>query len=69
MNLLGPESILLGGAFAQVPDSFVDRLADETREAVFPVIRSAVRIRRSGLPNDPGVDGAATVALDRFFYG
>lgn len=69
MNLLGPESILLGGAFAQVPDSFVARLADETREAVFPVIRSAVRIRRSGLPNDPGVDGATTVALDRFFYG
>lgn len=69
MNLLRPESILLGGAFAQVPDSFVDRLADETREAVFPVIRPAVRIQRSGLPTDPGVDGAATVALDRFFYG
>ncbi|MGJ7441308.1 ROK family transcriptional regulator [Aquipuribacter sp. MA13-6] len=68
MNLLTPELILLGGAFAHVPDSLVDRLADETRAAVFPVIRAAVRIQRSGLPQDPGVDGAATVALDRFFY-
>lgn len=64
-----PELILLGGAFAHVPDSLVDRLADETRDAVFPLVRPAVRIQRSSLPQDAGVDGAATVALDHFFYG
>ncbi|MFI7679297.1 ROK family transcriptional regulator [Actinophytocola sp. NPDC049390] len=67
-NLLNPELILLGGFLSTAPETFVTRLAEATREAVFPVIRPAVQLRRSSLGLDAGVNGAATVALDHLFY-
>jgi predicted NBD/HSP70 family sugar kinase len=68
VNLLTPEVIVLGGAFSTVPDAFIRRLADGTREATFPTIRPSVTLRRSSLGMDGGVNGAATTALDHFFY-
>ncbi|MEO3856454.1 ROK family transcriptional regulator [Acrocarpospora sp. B8E8] len=68
VNMLNPELILLGGFLTTVPDSFVDRLTEATKEAVFPVIRDAVRLQRSRLGLDAGVNGGAAIALDQLFY-
>ncbi|TDD68921.1 ROK family transcriptional regulator [Jiangella aurantiaca] len=68
VNLLTPEIVLLGGALEFLSDRLLDRLTRATREAVFPIIRPAVRIARSSLGPDAGVTGAATTALDRFVY-
>ncbi len=67
-NLLNPELILLGGALADVPDGFVERVREETRAAVFPVLRPSLEIHPSSLGMDAGVLGGATVALDTYFY-
>tara|TARA_B100000519_G_C14260652_1_gene447665 strand:+ start:9509 stop:10660 length:1152 start_codon:yes stop_codon:yes gene_type:complete len=68
VNLLNPEVILLGGALADVPEPFFERVTEETRSAVFPLIRSSVHIDPSSLGMDAGVIGAGAVALDRYFY-
>jgi predicted NBD/HSP70 family sugar kinase len=68
VNLLTPQVIILGGAFCAAPPGFLERLSDATKEAVFPVIRPAVRLRPSSLGIDAGVSGAVTAALDHFFY-
>ncbi|WP_162605481.1 ROK family transcriptional regulator [Jiangella ureilytica] len=68
VNLLNPELILLGGFLSAVPEEFVGRLTEATREAVFPIIRPTVQLARSDLGLDAGVYGGATVALDQFFY-
>ena len=67
-NLLNPEMILLGGALAAVPDGFLERVRQETRTAVFPVLRPSLQIDPSSLGMDAGVLGGATVALDTYFY-
>lgn len=68
VNLLNPELILLGGIFAEAPEVTFDRVRARLRAEVFPLLRDAVRVERSGLGLDAGVIGAAAVALDRFFY-
>jgi len=68
INLLTPEIMVLGGALSLASDEFVENLAMVTRDAVFPVIRPTVNLRRASLGMDAGVNGGATVALDRFFY-
>lgn len=68
VNLLNPEVILLGGALALAPSGFIERVIAQTSAAVFPLIRSAVRIETSQLGLNAGVLGGATAALDRFFY-
>ncbi|WP_162605906.1 ROK family transcriptional regulator [Jiangella aurantiaca] len=68
VNLLNPELILLGGFLSAVPEEFVGQLTEATREAVFPIIRPTVQLRRSDLGLDAGVYGGATIALDHFFY-
>ncbi|MEV0387102.1 ROK family transcriptional regulator [Nonomuraea sp. NPDC050643] len=68
VNLLNPELILLGGAFDRAPGALLDRLGDAVRARSFPVLRDAVRVRRSTLGPDAGVVGGAAVALDRLFY-
>jgi predicted NBD/HSP70 family sugar kinase len=67
-TLLNPEVIFVGGTLAEMPDEFVDRLVTETRRSLFPVLRDSVQIRRSSLGLNAGVAGAATAALDKFFY-
>jgi predicted NBD/HSP70 family sugar kinase len=68
VNMLNPELILLGGFLSTAPDRFLVRLAETTREAVFPVIRPAIRLERSTLGLDAGVNGGASVALEHLFY-
>lgn len=68
VNLLNPEVILLGGALAEVPDDFFSSVTSTTGQAVFPLLRPAIRIEPSNLGMNAGVVGGATVALDRYFY-
>lgn len=68
VNLLNPGMVLLGGLFADGPDSLLARVEKETRASVFPALREGVVVRRSVLGIDAGVVGAAAFALDRFFY-
>jgi len=67
-NLLNPEVIFLGGALTQAPSGLFDRLRDDIERGIFPLLRGSIRIERSSLGFNAGVLGAATVALDRFFY-
>ncbi|GAA1018745.1 sugar kinase [Acrocarpospora pleiomorpha] len=68
VNMLNPELILLGGFLGAAPDTFLERLTEATREAVFPVIRDSVHLQRSCLGLDAGVNGGAAIALDQLFY-
>ncbi|CAO1653098.1 Putative NBD/HSP70 family sugar kinase [Salinibacterium sp. NYA9b] len=68
VNLLNPDVILLGGALAEVPEAFFERLTEQTRQQVFPLIRPLVRIEPSSLGMYAGVLGGGTAALERYFY-
>jgi len=68
VNLLNPDVILLGGALAEVPQPFFERLTEQTRQQVFPLIRPLVRIEPSSLGMYAGVLGGGTAALERYFY-
>ncbi|MFI6296130.1 ROK family protein [Nonomuraea sp. NPDC050790] len=63
--LLRPERITLGGMLARAPEDLLDRV----RAALGERTREPVPLGRCGLGPDPGVAGAAALALDRFFYG
>ena len=68
VNLLNPDLIVLGGLFADAPDSTFDRVRTRLRAEAFPVLRDTVRVERSTLGLDAGMTGAAAFALERFFY-
>jgi len=67
-TLLNPELLLLGGALADIPDELFERIVQASWRGTFPVVRASIRMGRSQLGPDVGLAGAATVALDRFFY-
>ncbi|MGJ7441318.1 ROK family protein [Aquipuribacter sp. MA13-6] len=68
VNLLNPRLIAFGGMFDDAPDRILELLQARLVGRVFPVLRDTVRLQRSSLGEDAGVIGAASVALDRFFY-
>jgi predicted NBD/HSP70 family sugar kinase len=68
VNLLNPELIVLGGLFAEAPDTTFDRVREALRAHAFPVLRDAVRVERTALGPDAGIYGGAAIALDRYFY-
>ena len=67
-NLLNPRVIVLGGMFDDAPRMIIDRIEEAVHRKVFPVLRDDVRVTGSVLGVDAGISGAATVALDRYFY-
>jgi predicted NBD/HSP70 family sugar kinase len=68
VNLLNPDLIVLGGLFAEAPDSTFDRVRTRLRAEAFPVLRDTVRVERTALGLDAGMTGAAAFALEQFFY-
>lgn len=68
VNLLGPDLIVFGGHLAEAPASLFARLAEDLPPRVMPHMRAHLRIERSRFGWRAGAIGAATVALDEFFY-
>lgn len=67
INLLNPELILLGGTFADAPDSLVDDIRAALREEVFPLLRDEVRLGRPALKH-AGISAGAALALETSIY-
>lgn len=67
-TLLNPQVIFLGGTLGDMPDEFIERLRDESRNSIFPLLRDTIRLERSSLGLNAGMVGAATAALDKLFY-
>lgn len=68
VNLLNPELIVLGGIFADAPETTYDRVRRALRAEAFPLLRDAVSVERTTLGLDAGIVGGAAVALDHLFY-
>ncbi len=68
VNLLAPDLIVFGGHLAEAPASLFARLAEDLPPRVMPHMRAHLRIERSRFGWRAGAIGAATVALDEFFY-
>ncbi|WP_336057173.1 ROK family transcriptional regulator [Nitratireductor sp. CH_MIT9313-5] len=68
VTLLGPETIVLGGDFLTAPDHFVAELRKDLPPRVMPQQRANLAIERASLATPSGVQGAACIALDTFFF-
>lgn len=68
VTLLGPERIVLGGDLNTAPDTFLAALRRELPLRIMPQQRERLSIERTSLPEPAGVNGAACVALEAFFY-
>ncbi|EAQ02569.1 ROK family protein [Pseudooceanicola batsensis HTCC2597] len=68
VTLMAPERIVLGGFLNAAPDRFVASLKRDLAPRVMPQQRERLRIERSSLSEPVGVQGAATIALEEFFY-
>jgi len=67
VNLLSPRLIVLGGALADAPQSFIDDLHAALEAEVFPLLRPELRLARPQVP-EPGVAAGAAVALEFSVY-
>jgi predicted NBD/HSP70 family sugar kinase len=68
VTLLAPQRIVLGGLMNDAPAAFVDALRRDLPPRVMPHLRRNLRIERTSLTGPIGVNGAACVALEKFFY-
>lgn len=68
ITLLGPEIIVLGGDLNTAPDAFVEALRTDLPPRVMPQQRTQLSIERTSLAAPVGVQGAACVALEKFFF-
>jgi predicted NBD/HSP70 family sugar kinase len=68
VTLMGPETIVLGGDLNTAPDAFVDALRTDLPPRVMPQQRTRLSIERTSLAAPVGAQGAACVALEKFFY-
>lgn len=67
INLLSPDTVLLGGALSDAPEAFLDELTETVRANVFPLLHDAFQIDRPRL-TDTGVSAGAAVALESAIY-
>jgi glucokinase-like ROK family protein len=68
VNILNPELIVLGGIFAQGWDVLLPVVQATMRQRAFANLGDKVRIAPPSFDGDSGVVGAASLALNRFFY-
>jgi glucokinase-like ROK family protein len=68
VNILDPDLILLGGIFAQGADLLLPAAEETMREMAFARLGENVRLQTSEFGWRAGVTGAATLALNKFFF-
>jgi glucokinase-like ROK family protein len=68
VNIFNPESIVLGGIFAQGEDLFLPRIVETMQERSFANLGKRVQLRIASFGRNAGVVGAAALALNTFFY-
>lgn len=68
VNTINPESIILGGMYAQGADLFLPLLRQQVAASAFGRLGQDVQIDVTQFGLDAGVIGAASVALVRLFY-
>lgn len=68
VNILNPNLIILGGLFAQGADLLLPTARAVMQERAFANLGAHVRLEITGFGQQAGVIGAASLALDRFFY-
>jgi predicted NBD/HSP70 family sugar kinase len=70
VDLLNVELVVVGGYLAEplAVELLLPSLRAEVADGVFPLLRPSVRIEPASFGAQAGLAGAATVALDAFFY-
>ncbi len=68
VNLINPDVIILGGLFATGQDLLLPTIEETMRRRSFAGLGNAVELRVTAFGPDVGVVGAASLALDAFFY-
>jgi len=68
VNIFNPETIVLGGIFAQGEDLFLPGIATTMQERSFANLGKRVQLRTASFGRNAGVVGAAALALNAFFY-
>ena len=68
VNILNPDLILLGGIFAQGADLLLPTAEATMREMAFAGLGENVRLQTTEFGWRAGVIGAATLALNKFFF-
>jgi glucokinase-like ROK family protein len=68
INLMNPDMIVLGGLFAAGHDLLLSPIAETMRRRSFANLGHAVDLRVTDFGPHAGVMGAATLALDTFFF-
>jgi glucokinase-like ROK family protein len=68
VNVLNPDLILLGGIFAQGADLLLPSAEETMRAMAFARLGENVRLQITGFGWRAGVIGAATLALNKFFF-
>lgn len=68
VNILNPDLIVMGGIFAQGGDVLLPVTQETMRQRAFADLGEKVVLTPPSFDGDSGVVGAASLALDRFFY-
>ncbi|MCA9881766.1 MAG: ROK family protein [Anaerolineae bacterium] len=68
INLISPELIILGGIYANSPDSMLTFVEEEIRRGVFADLGDHIQLRTIASSSKAGLVGAAALALDKNFY-
>ena len=68
VNIFNPETIVLGGMFAQGEELFLPLIETTMQERSFANLGQRVQLRTASFGRNAGVVGAAALALNSFFY-
>ena len=68
VNVLNPDLIVLGGICAQGYDLLLPTIEETMRQRAFAGLGERVRLETTSFGAQAGIVGAATLALDTFFY-
>ncbi|MFA9406731.1 MAG: ROK family protein [Anaerolineales bacterium] len=68
VNIFNPETIVLGGLYAQGADLLLPNIQNTMQERSFANLGKRVQLRTASFGRNAGVVGAAALALSAFFY-